>query len=99
MTTKPAQAKPSEQPKASPKSPAKTLQEESVAPPKQVENLAVTLRTDVGFEYHLNLPRPVVEGLIDPDTPDAFIEVPCPLTGMQRFLHTSYIKECDVLGL
>lgn len=83
-----------------PKSPAKALQEQSeVLLVKPVEKLAVTLRTDVGFEYHLDLPRPVVEGLIDPDTPDAFIEVPCQLAGMQRFLHTSYIKECDVRGL
>jgi hypothetical protein len=66
---------------------------------KPVEKLAVTLRTDVGFEYHLDLPRPLVEGIIDPAVPDQFIEVPCTLHGTKRFLHTAYIKECDVRGL
>lgn len=59
----------------------------------------MTLRTDNSFEHHLLLPRSVVEGILDPDTPDAFIEVPCQLNGMKRFLHTSYVKEIDVRGL
>lgn len=67
--------------------------------PKPVEILAVTLRTDVGFEYHLDLPRPLVESIIDPSVPDQFIEVPCALHSTKRFLQTSYIKELDVRGL
>lgn len=67
--------------------------------PAPIEKLAVTLRTDVGFEYHLDLPRPIVEGIIDPSVPDQFIEVPCTLNNTKRFLQTSYIKELDVRGL
>lgn len=87
-------------PKSSPKTPAKAMQEQSEAPPSvAIEKLAVILRTDVGYEYHLELRRDVVEALIDPDIPDIRIEVPCPISSMRRFLHTSYIKECDVRGL
>lgn len=67
--------------------------------PGAEEKLPVTLRGRNGFEYHLDLPRPAIEALIDPDVPDAFIEVPCPVKGMRRFLHTSEIKEVDVKGL
>lgn len=80
------------------KKPTKSKQEQSEAR-KPVEKLAATLRTDVGFEYHLELPRSVIEDLIDPETPDVRIEVPCSLHGTRRFLHTSYIKELDVRGL
>lgn len=68
------------------------------APPVD-EKLAATLRTDVGYEYHLELSRSVIKDLINPDTPDVRIEVPCPLHGTRRFLHTSYIKELDVRSL
>lgn len=76
--------------------------EHGIAPPEQpkpIEKIALTLRTDVGFEYHLDLPRPLVESIIDPTMPDQFIEVPCTLYGTTRFLHTAYIKEIDVRGL
>jgi hypothetical protein len=85
------------------KSRAKIIQEHSEQaasqPMTSEERLATTLRTDVGFEYHLDLPRSVVQGIIDPDVPDAFIEVPCKQLHTRRFLHTSYVKEVDVRGL
>lgn len=78
--------------------PMQAKSEQNKAP--EEARLACTLRTDVGFEYHIDLAREVVEGILDPEVDDAFIEVPCTLTGgMKRFLHTSYIKEIDVRGL
>ena len=63
------------------------------------QRLATTLRTMNGYEYHLDLARSVIEGILDPDVDDAFLEVPCPVAGTRRFLHTSNIKEIDVRGL
>lgn len=71
--------------------------EQSKAPDEG--RLACTLRTDVGFEYHLDLAREVVEGILDPEIEDVFLEVPCPVKGTRRYLHSSYIKEIDVRGL
>lgn len=85
-------------------SPAKAMQEESIAPPEPAL-ISITLRTEQSFEYNLDLPREVVEKLLDPDVADGFIEVPGrayggqKLHGVRRFLHTSYIKEIDVRGL
>lgn len=84
-----------------PKSPAKAMQDESVAPLPPAK-INVTLRTDTGYEYHLELAQEVVDGILNPDVPDAFIEVPAraiggqALHGLRRYLHTSYIKEIDV---
>ena len=80
---------------------AKALQakSEQQAVQQAEQRLATTLRTMNGFEYHLDLARSVVEGILDPDTDDAFIEVPCPVIGAKRFLHTSNVKEIDVRGL
>jgi hypothetical protein len=80
---------------------AKPIQSKSeqAAPQQEEPRLAITLRTMNGFEYHLDLARSVVEGILDPDIDDVYIEVPCSVTGMRRFLHTSNIKEVDVKGL
>src|SRR5579859_6751603 len=96
--TQPTSPKISSEPTKSPKSPAQTMQAEIEKPGAEAK-LPVTLRGRNGFEYHLDLPRSAVEALIDPDVPDAFIEVPCSLQSMRRFLHTSEIKEVDVKGL
>jgi hypothetical protein len=80
-------------------SPAKAMQAHSEAQPGGEERLPVTLRADNSYEYHLDIARSVIEGLLDPDVPDLFLEVPCPVNGARRFLHTSYVKEIDVRGL
>jgi len=36
----------------------------------------VTIIDTKAYEYHLNPHESVVRGILDPDTPDAFIEVP-----------------------
>src|SRR5579859_8174675 len=83
---------------------AKPIQAKSevvVEKPAKVEEeiLAVTIRLDNSFEYHLNIPRSVVEGILDPDVDDAFLKVPSPLKGSRRFVHTSKVKDLDVRGL
>ncbi len=78
---------------------AKAMQEQSERKQVEEEKLAVALRAQNNYEYHLELARSVVEGILDPDVPDCFIEVPCPVQNMRRFLHTSYVKEIDVRGL
>ncbi len=83
----------------SPQKSAKAMQEQSERTAAAEEKLAVALRAQNNYEYHLNLPRSVVEGILDPEIPDCFIEVPCPVQNMRRFLHTSYVKEVDVRGL
>jgi hypothetical protein len=110
--TKPAQ--PSEQSKKAPviqhepypqsdpslsNSPAKAMQATSSARTLDEPRLPVTLRARNGYEYHIDMARSVAEALLDPDVPDAFIEVPSPIRDMRRFLHTSEIKEIDVRGL
>lgn len=80
-------------------SPAKAMQAHSEASGGSEERLPVTLRADNSYEYHLDMARSVIEGLLDPDVPDVFLEVPCPVNGTRRFLHTSYVKEIDVRGL
>lgn len=77
-------------------SPAKAMQLQSE---RIVENtLPVTIRIDNNFEYHLNLALSVIDAILNPDVPDAFIEVPSPVSAVRRFLHTSRIKELDVKG-
>lgn len=77
---------------------ARQLQAISIAPRDELR-LPVTLRLENGFEYHLDLARSVINGILDPDVPDTFIEVPCPVRNTRRFTHTSFIKEVDVLGM
>ena len=91
MATKPTPARPAPS--------AKAIQAISKVPPRDEPRLPVTLRTDNGFEYHLDLPQSVIEGILDPDVPDVFIEVLCPVRGVRRFLHTAFVKEIDVKGL
>lgn len=83
---------------ALPSSPAKTVQAISANPGEAVK-LPVTARLENGFEYHLDLVRDVIDGILDPDVPDVFLEIPCPIANTRRFLHTSMIKEVDVRGL
>ena len=83
---------------ATPLSPAKQIQAISVAPHGEFK-IATTLRMENGFEYHLDLARSVIDGILDPDVPDVFIEVPCAVRNTRRFTHTAFIKEVDVLGL
>ena len=103
-STKPVQ--PSRSPDVPAASPAKVMQEQSeAAAPKTIAPLSITLRAESGYEYNLDLPRDVVEKLLDPDVGDGFIEVPAcsssgqRLTGARRFLHTAFVKEIDVRGL
>lgn len=77
---------------------AKTVQAISASPGDAVK-LPVTARLENGFEYHLDLVRSVVDGILDPDVADVFIEIPCSIPNTRRFLHTSMIKEIDVRGL
>ena len=83
----------------SPLSSAKSLQARTLQGPESEQRLPATLRDEKSFEYHLDLARSVINAIIDPDIPDTFIEVPCPITNTRRFLHTSYIKEIDVRGM
>lgn len=77
---------------------AKAVQAVSANPGDAVK-LPVTARLENGFEYHLDLVRSVIDGILDPDVPDVFIEIPCSIANTRRFLHTSMIKEVDVRGL
>ena len=80
---------------------AKPMQAKTETPPPASieERLPVALRLDNTYEYHLELPRSAVESLIDPDVDDCFIEVPCAIHRMTRYLHTSHIKEIVAKGL
>lgn len=81
-----------------PSSPAKAVQAVSANPGDAVK-LPVTARLENGFEYHLDLVHSVIDGILDPDVPDVFIEIPCSIANTRRWLHTSMIKEVDVRGL
>lgn len=87
------------------KSRAKRMQEAAQLPTADVEekpkeqSIRITLRTSVGAEYHLEKPATVVRGILDPDTPDALIEVPImpPNSAVKRrFIHTNQIAELDI---
>lgn len=81
-----------------PSSPARAVQAISAAPGDAVK-LPVTARLENGYEYHLDLVRSVIDGILDPDVADVYLEIPCPIANTRRFLHTSIIKEIDVRGL
>lgn len=83
---------------ALPSSPAKAIQVVS-ANPGDAMKLPVTARLENGYEYHLDLVRSVIDGILDPDIADVFIEIPCAVPNTRRFLYTSMIKEIDVRGL
>jgi hypothetical protein len=57
------------------KSNAKAMQEASQQETEE-RRIRVTIIDTKAFEYHLNPHESVVRGILDPDTPDAFIEVP-----------------------
>lgn len=59
--------------------------------------IRVTIIDTKAYEYHLNPVESVVRGILDPDTADAFIEVPIEpnLRGavVHAFLHTSQVAK------
>ena len=57
------------------KSKAKEMQDASSAETEE-RRIRVTVIDTKAFEYHLNPHESVVRGILDPDTSDAFIEVP-----------------------
>lgn len=79
---------------------AKKLLEDSqkdIQPSENERMIRITVRLDTGFEYSLVKSEAVVRGILDPDVPDCFIEVPCSVLGVVgRYIHTSRIKEIDV---
>lgn len=81
------------------KSKAKAMQEASQAD-VQERHVRFMITDDKGLEYHMDKPESVVRGIIDPDTPDAFIEVPVPAnlatSVKHRFLHTNRIAVLDL---
>jgi len=78
------------------KSKAKAMQEAS-AQDSTERRVRVTIIDTKAFEYHLNPYESVVRGILDPDTPDAFIEVPIEpnLRGAvaHAYLHTSQVAK------
>jgi len=57
------------------KSKARQMQEASQQDSEE-RHIRITIIDMKAFEYHLNPHESVVRGILDPDTPDAFIEVP-----------------------
>lgn len=78
------------------KSKARQMQEASQAE-VQERRIRVTIIDTKAYEYHLNPYESVVRGILDPDTPDAFIEVPIDPTlrgsVVHAFLHTSQVAK------
>ena len=76
------------------KSRAKKIQEAS-ATPSEERRVRMTVVDDKAYEYHLNPYESVARGIIDPDTPDVFIEVPIDPrlkeSVLHAYLHTSRI--------
>lgn len=74
------------------KSKAKAMQDTSAAVESTERDIRITIVDDRAFEYHLVRRESVVRGILDPETPDAFIEVPCSIQGVvHAYLHTSRI--------
>ena len=75
---------------------AKEMQRASEQPAKQESFIPVTVVDDLAFEHHLNLAESVLRGILDPETPDTFIEIPIPygVQGVKHaYLHTSRIAK------
>ena len=76
------------------KSKAKRVQEVSMADINE-RQVRMTLIDDRSYEYHLTPYESVARGILDPDTPDIFIEVPIDQrlqgTVKHAYLHTSRI--------
>lgn len=77
------------------KSRAKRIFEASQDTTHQERRVRVTIIDDKAYEYHLQPYESVLKGILDPDTPDTFIEVPVEpnLRGsvIHAYLHTSRI--------
>jgi hypothetical protein len=74
------------------KSKAKAIQDISAAEESTERDIRITIIDDKAFEYHLVRRESVVRGILDPETPDVFIEVPCTIQGVKHaYLHTSRI--------
>ena len=74
------------------KSKAKAIQDISAAAESDERDIRITIVDDRAFEYHLVRRESVVRGILDPETPDVFIEVPCSIQGVvHAYLHTSRI--------
>ncbi len=78
------------------KSKAKAIHEASKQQSDE-RKIRVTIIDDKAFEYHLTPYESVLKGILDPDVPDVFIEVPVEpnLRGsvVHTFLHTSRIAK------
>lgn len=81
------------------KSKAKVLLETSQQESRE-RNVRFMITTDTGVEYHMEKPESVVLGILDPDVPDTFIEVPVPanlkMAVKHRYLHTTRIGILDL---
>ncbi len=79
------------------KSKVKRIFETSQDSAHQERQVRVTIIDDKAFEYHLQPYESVLKGILDPDVPDTFIEVPVEphLQGVVKhaYLHTSRITK------
>lgn len=78
------------------KSKAKAMQEASQQETEE-RRVRITVIDTKAYEYHLTPYESVARGILDPDTPDAFIEVPVEphLQGVvvHAYLHTSQVAK------
>ena len=78
------------------KSKAKAMQEASQRETEE-RRVRITIIDNKAFEYHLTPYESVARGILDPDVPDAFIEVPIEpnLKGsvLHAYLHTSQVAK------
>lgn len=82
------------------KSRAKLMQQKAEKPSKNDPMVNITVILDNGYKEHLTLPESVVLGILDPDVPDAFLELKpqaapggTPHPQERRFIHTSRFRE------
>lgn len=84
---------------------AKKMQQVTEKPPIAEPKIRITVWTDTSFHFPLQLPAAAVRDLLDPEVPDAFIEVPVgtlddSVQGSRSvkatYLHTSRIARIDV---
>lgn len=79
-----------------PKSKAKKMLETSAQESKE-RKVRITVIDSKAYEYHLTPYESVARGILDPDVPDTFIEVPTEpnLKGsvVHTYLHTSQIAK------
>lgn len=85
-----------------PKSKARKMQEASSQQLGEERRVPITIIDMKAYEYHLDAYESVVRGILDPDTPDVFIEVPVEkhLQGSVRhaYLHTSQVAKFYLHG-